>query len=427
MRFHAKEKGIFNVSNSKRKQEGGALDIKFDAETFKKFFDTAKAAKAAYTSETGTMLRNMIPAGDETARPQFANENHAILQLPNGKIGTANYMGPGTQVLQRLKRGDPPRNPVDQTAQMHDTQYQLSRLAPNKEEQSKLVREADNRMIQNLQRVKDTPFNKGLGIAFIKGKMIGEDLGVIDKTAYVGSLTKLSNADENILLQTKADLEQKGYGLPGENLKNKLLKSTRKMKVAGETLSYNLTGANGFSGVSRNKTFVDSKPFSYDYTQQGDGGDLENLIKTKLIPNILESLGVKPNILHKSLINMTVDNILENLPLDNKNQIVKITKGLLPLIGHGYMKSMKQPPKNFSKMLKHKPTRNTLSKHLSKAVLVHLTGKQSGGEWNWNAFANGFLMPFRKIGQAIPIIGEPIKFAAEELNKLIPEKDRYFK
>lgn len=45
------------------------------------------------TGETGTALRNLIPDSDKTARPAFPGERHAILKLPNGKFGSANYMG----------------------------------------------------------------------------------------------------------------------------------------------------------------------------------------------------------------------------------------------------------------------------------------------------------------------------------------------
>lgn len=53
------------------------------------------AEKAAdfYGSELGKSIQNILPSSDETARDGFAGERHAILQLPNGKYGVANYMG----------------------------------------------------------------------------------------------------------------------------------------------------------------------------------------------------------------------------------------------------------------------------------------------------------------------------------------------
>ena len=65
----------------------------------------------AYGSEIGNTIRNALPNSDDTGRPGFAGEKHAILKLPNGKYGVGNYIGPGTQIIQRLKRGDPASTP----------------------------------------------------------------------------------------------------------------------------------------------------------------------------------------------------------------------------------------------------------------------------------------------------------------------------
>jgi len=59
--------------------------------------DSAKTAVqklgGIWTGDIGTSLRNMVPSSDSNARPQYPGEMHAILKLPNGKYGTANYMG----------------------------------------------------------------------------------------------------------------------------------------------------------------------------------------------------------------------------------------------------------------------------------------------------------------------------------------------
>ena len=46
-----------------------------------------------YSGEWATRFKNSLPNADDTGRPGFINENHAILQLPNGLYGQANYMG----------------------------------------------------------------------------------------------------------------------------------------------------------------------------------------------------------------------------------------------------------------------------------------------------------------------------------------------
>ena len=81
----------------------------------------------AYSSELGNSIRNALPNSDDTGRPGFAGEKHAILKLSNGKYGVGNYIGPGTQVVKRLERGDPPRTQIDRVAMGHDIRYQLAK------------------------------------------------------------------------------------------------------------------------------------------------------------------------------------------------------------------------------------------------------------------------------------------------------------
>ena len=79
-------------------QSGGALTDYATVENAKKF---GKALVGAYSGETGTNVKNMIDPSDDTARPSYQGEKHAIIKLPNGKMGIANYLGPGTNALHR--------------------------------------------------------------------------------------------------------------------------------------------------------------------------------------------------------------------------------------------------------------------------------------------------------------------------------------
>lgn len=67
---------------------------------------------------------------DVSGRPLFPGERQMPLQLPNGRMGIANYAGPGTQVIKRLQHGDPARMPVDKIAEPHDVDFTLSANAP---------------------------------------------------------------------------------------------------------------------------------------------------------------------------------------------------------------------------------------------------------------------------------------------------------
>jgi hypothetical protein len=195
-----------------------------------------KMASDLYASDIGKAVQNIIPSSDETARPGFAGEKHAILQLPNGKYGVANYMGPGTKVIKRLKRGDAPRTLSDKSAMRHDIDYALASGLKSKEEQIKAIREADKRMVKNLDRIaknkSDNAKNIFMGRRLIQAKMAGEDLGLMPKASFAGKLKNISDEDKILLKSNQDKLGQAGYGnLPAQQLKLKLLKAhSKKMK-----------------------------------------------------------------------------------------------------------------------------------------------------------------------------------------------------
>lgn len=201
----------------------------------------AEMAADAYGSELGTSVKNLLPSSDETGRPAYSGERHAILELPNGKYGMANYMGPGTQVIKRLKRGDPPRTLSDKTAMRHDIDYALAAGLKNKEAQVKAIREADMRMVKNLDRISknksDSAKNIFQGRRLIQGKMAAEDVGLMEKGSFGGDLKPISDEDKILLMSNRARLGQEGYGnLPAQQLKLKLLKAHSRKSKKGKGL-----------------------------------------------------------------------------------------------------------------------------------------------------------------------------------------------
>ena len=175
--------------------------------------------------KVGTFARNLIPASDENAANQFPGERHQILRLPNKKYGVANFSGPGTAVLKRLKRGDKPRTEVDKAALAHDLRYTLA-------DDDNEMRVADEKMIKKLQELQDkkldSDFNTKPAKYIMKGKVFWENIGVFDKDTFVNTDTKLSDEDRK-LVQSKLDqLEQEGFGytnrFPGQEIKRHLLK-----------------------------------------------------------------------------------------------------------------------------------------------------------------------------------------------------------
>lgn len=181
-------------------------------------------------------FKNAIPNSDSNARPGFPGENHAILQLPNGLPGIANYMGPGTNIIERLKRGDPPRTNVDRVAMRHDIDYQAATMSGTIQEQRKKIREADLRMLKKVGEIqKDkSDSNKNITQAkLIAAKVAHEDAGLMSKDKFSGKLVPRNEGIISLLNSEKAKLAQQGYGLPSDpigTLKKLAMKQVRTTK-----------------------------------------------------------------------------------------------------------------------------------------------------------------------------------------------------
>ena len=182
--------------------------------------------------DIGTNLLNRIPNNDDTGRPLFQGEKHALLKLPNGKMGIGNYIGPGTQLIKRLKRKDPPRTEVDKVAMGHDIRYGI---ANNINE----IRNADKIMIRKVDEIARNKTDSRFNIAqakLIKAKMIGEDLGLIKRNAFSGDLSlnkALPQGDIALMNEKLKPLEMAGYGKsPAHELKKKAMRKARSMKSA---------------------------------------------------------------------------------------------------------------------------------------------------------------------------------------------------
>jgi hypothetical protein len=158
-----------------------------------------------YASKAGTYIRNRIPASDAGARPAYPGEKHAIQILSNGKFGTANFMGPGTHIEERIKRGDPPRTPSDKVAMAHDIRYALHED----------VRDADNHMVRKLTEMQNSGVgnsaNISIGKNLIRAKMAAENIGLMNRNQFIAD--KPTSGPEAAMLRAKlTELEQEGFG-----------------------------------------------------------------------------------------------------------------------------------------------------------------------------------------------------------------------
>ena len=79
-----------------------------------------------FTKQAARVVSALAGQGTTVEDRRLPGEMHGLLQLPNGKFAFGNYIGPGTQLMTRLKRGDPGLTPVDKLAKKHDIDYSLA-------------------------------------------------------------------------------------------------------------------------------------------------------------------------------------------------------------------------------------------------------------------------------------------------------------
>jgi hypothetical protein len=138
----------------------------------------------------------------------FEGEKHIPLIMPDGSIQIANWVGPGTQVVKRLKKGDRGKTATDYVAMRHDLDYSIAQNLDD-------IRQADQRMINKLNQIQaqngDNKLNILAGKKAIQSKVYLEDKGLLSKNAFA-DFSSLPE-DEKQLIQNKIqELEQIGYG-----------------------------------------------------------------------------------------------------------------------------------------------------------------------------------------------------------------------
>lgn len=160
-------------------------------------------------------LVNMLPSSD-VSYPLFEGEKHVPL-IVNGRPRVASYVGPATQIIKRLRRGDKPLTETDVVAQLHDINYSLAQNLDD-------VRSADIRMIEKLKQIEknkgDSKINILLGKKGIETKVYLENKGLLDKNKFFdNNYGSLSEEDKQLLENKRNELIQKGYGISKQKLK----------------------------------------------------------------------------------------------------------------------------------------------------------------------------------------------------------------
>jgi hypothetical protein len=407
----------------------------------------AEMLSDAYSSELGTAFRNALPSSDASARPGYAGEKHTILKLSNGKYGVANYMGPNTNLLERLRKGDPPRTECDRASQAHDIRYALAMNTND-------VRRADNIMMTKVREIERNRGDAPQNIAqakLIRAKMITEDMGLIRKDAFSGELSNktIPDKDRMTLMSKLGPLSQEGYGLsqagtallPGDALKIKILKDLMKKK--------NKLKGSGSSSASRDlgKSY---KLLGNGYMAGAGIEDITNFVVNKIIPELMRMVGISKDVLPVEQLVSIIKKSLEMAKSGNLVTVIAhLAKTILPILIHGKLRSTRGGGKK--KLMKGKGLMDFLGKHkdmllqtLSKGLLeafkIYLNhhSKQAGsgviftgsgkkklkGAGFWDDFKKGFLSVFKPGAKilgtiatavGVPEIGIPLKILGDVL------------
>ena len=118
-----------------------------------------------------------------------------------------NFCGPDTRLVSRLKRGDPPLDPVDAVCKQHDIDYAK---AENVED----VMSADKKMISKLGGVRGHTMMKNIIKTGMQAKQLAHKVG-LPKNSFTGR-NILQNSkdlqDTNEAKQAREELQKMGYG-----------------------------------------------------------------------------------------------------------------------------------------------------------------------------------------------------------------------
>ena len=96
----------------------------------------------------------------------FPGEMHAP-QVTEQGLTVGNFIGPGTKIRKRLKRGDEPVSGMDALARRHDIQYSLATDPQD-------IRRADEQMLRLVDQVPDNRVNKAIAKAGLGAKYKAE-------------------------------------------------------------------------------------------------------------------------------------------------------------------------------------------------------------------------------------------------------------
>lgn len=357
----------------------------------KQIVSVGQKATDLLSSRPAVALRNIIPSSDDRARDSFVGEKHALMKNADGKFVTANFMGPGTEVLKRVKRRDPPRNWSDAVALEHDINYTLN---PGNS------RQHDEKMISRLNRIErdnaDSKWNISMGREAMKNKIRLEKLGMLDSSMFSGkTATELTASDRDILKERLHQVEK--MFRPGERLRRTVVgRGKRKKSHPAVNKRKKIKGR----GVKLPGPPQPPRPPRIKYGNgKMTGKGIKSLLR-KVLPQVLEHVGLPADI---GNLLVDVEKDLEKIPVKGVEAVMGDIAGkLAPKIFHAVKRQFKGRGKLTN------AARSKLRVKLKKCLCAH-DGQQSG---------SGFFDAIKDFGKTVwSIVNSPIAAAA---SKIIP-------
>lgn len=120
----------------------------------------------------------------DKVKKEFDDKGAAIITMTN-------YVGPGNRTDEAYQKSNPPKNIIDQTGLTHDLEYAdiAKRRAAGeitKEQADEETRISDEKFLKSVQNNwKKDPWAAILGYAGIYSKVLAEDIGALDRSAFV--------------------------------------------------------------------------------------------------------------------------------------------------------------------------------------------------------------------------------------------------
>ena len=120
----------------------------------------------------------------DKVKKEFDDRGAAVLT-------NTNYVGPKNRIDEEFQRTHPPKNIIDQTGLTHDLEYaDIAKRRDSgeitKEQADEETRKSDEKFLKSVQNNwKKDPWAALLGYAGIWSKTVAEDIGALDRSAFV--------------------------------------------------------------------------------------------------------------------------------------------------------------------------------------------------------------------------------------------------